>query len=151
MIQTFTPGRLYRFLYEKYAQDDQIAEITVEDPTEAFSDLRTRNDLARLAKDGALIIKDSLPSEQDLEAVRRQYKLSRFHATSLFEMHILKQIPPSLERAYRLWVKKRIYLKNEEALAEMPKAQVKQKLAETYDNVVDDYLRILDALKSKRQ
>lgn len=49
---TNLPAHLYSALFEHMLSRDEVAELTVEDPAEAFEDLRDRNDLRFLVKEG---------------------------------------------------------------------------------------------------
>jgi histone acetyltransferase 1 len=42
------PAALYAAIYQRVLSQDHISELTVEDPAEAFEDLRDRNDLKML-------------------------------------------------------------------------------------------------------
>lgn len=52
-------------------------------------------------------------------------------------------------KAYRLQVKERLYRFNYEILSQITPEERKQKLAETYENVVDDYRRILSSSRMR--
>ena len=42
------PAALYNAIYQRVVSQDHVSELTVEDPAEAFEDLRDRNDLKML-------------------------------------------------------------------------------------------------------
>lgn len=50
--------------------------------------------------------------------------------------------------AFRLTVKRRLYLFNKEMLAQVDAAERKQKLQETYDGVVADYRRLTEKFEA---
>lgn len=147
-------GIMYRYLYDMFMTDDRVVDMTVEDPSESFSDLRYKNDLRVLVKNKVLAdsIKDDAfipPTAEQITEVRLRYKLDKYHIIPLLETYFLKLIKrnhPEMYKSYRIWVKKRIFRKNEEALATMPEEMVKQKLDETFCNVEEDYRRVLNLL-----
>eukprot|EP00158_Paraphelidium_tribonemae_P003317 Partr_v1_DN26041_c0_g1_i1_m783 putative Histone acetyltransferase type B catalytic len=142
-------SRLYRFLYNRFRLDSQIKDITVEDPTEGFADMRSRNDIRLLLQDRAF---DSIAfpySPQDIESVRLAYKFSSQQMTQLAEMYALYKLNPRDQqqaKRVRVWIKKRIYRKNEEVLSTEDPDVVKEKLADTFNNVREDYQRVLNGV-----
>jgi hypothetical protein len=48
------PAKLYSTLYQHVLERENVRELTVEDPAEAFEDLRDRNDLKWLVKQGIM-------------------------------------------------------------------------------------------------
>lgn len=99
----------------------EVAELTVEDPAEAFEDLRDRNDLRFLVKEG--IEKDPMlyvdigkgkrGSRVEWEqAIRKKYKIAQRQFDRLLEMLLFRQLDkrnPDKVKAYRLHVKARLY------------------------------------------
>ena len=92
----------------------EVAELTVEDPAEAFEDLRDRNDLRWLVKEGVpddpLFREigskraDRVKWERDL---RTKYKIAQRQFDRLLEMLLLRQLDrkdAQKVRAYRLHV-----------------------------------------------
>lgn len=73
-------AQLYNALYD-YAQTlDIISELTVEDPSEAFEDLRDRNDLLRLKDDPEVVkvLQKGAPVDRAwMEKVRREGKYAK--------------------------------------------------------------------------
>lgn len=131
-------------MYHLFLQDKRVADLTVEDPSEGFSDLRTKNDLRLLLEKKAfkLTAEHPLPSADEIQAVRESFKFSKQHMTVLAEMVALKLISASKMADYRIWVKKRIYRKNEEALSTITDPQeVKQKISDAYMNGTSKYGR----------
>ncbi|KAG9018924.1 histone acetyltransferase 1 [Tulasnella sp. 427] len=152
---------LYNAIYEYTLARDGIAELTVEDPSEAFEDLRDKCDLRMLfghgefmteayglsgdlAMDGAEMRaaiahppggkgKLGPPTEKDwAERWRKKLKM----AGRLIEMLVLRSLSADdakLTRAYRL----------QEILSQLDKGERIEKLEETFASVRDDYRRIL--------
>ena len=142
-------GTVYRFLYLRFRDDPLIVDITVEDPTEGFADMRTRSDLRLLLKDNAFE-HGKIISTDDIENVRTKYKFSKQQSVLLAELYRLYKLNPKYKlemKEYRVWVKKRIYRKNEEALSGEDSYAVKDKLEQTFQNVLEDYQRILQGVK----
>ncbi|CAE6404436.1 unnamed protein product [Rhizoctonia solani] len=116
---------LYNAIYQFALGRDQIVELTVEDPSEAFEDLRDRNDMERLL------------------SLERQ-----FHR--LIEMLLLRELDSSskqAQKAFRIQVKERLYRFNYEILAQLEKEERLEKLEETFQSVRTDYQRILATVK----
>ena len=144
-----------------------VAEMTVEDPAEAFEDLRDRNDLRYLVKQGIMDDPQFLQgvgtgvrgprAKWELET-RKKHKIAQVghdkqsksdiqrQFDRLLEMLLLKQLDRSdtkMVQAYRLQVKGRLYRFNYEMLCQMTAEERKEALAKTYESVVEDYERIL--------
>lgn len=151
--------QLYNSIVDEFLQDDKAKEITVEDPSEAFDDLRDRCDLNRIfAKN---IFKDLTDVNNLLENGEKDEwvtnhkiteKLEKRQFARLIEMsfiHILKtyrgktNIKNLTEKNIRLLIKKRLYLKNKDALAELDDPTRRDKLQTAYERLREDYLRIL--------
>ncbi|EEB97212.1 hypothetical protein MPER_03516, partial [Moniliophthora perniciosa FA553] len=87
------------------------------------------------------------------EKWRVKLKIAGRQFSRLAEMLIQMRIDPLDQRAmkaYRLQVKERLYRFNFEALMQIEKPERLEKLEETFQNVRQDYERIL-ALKIKKQ
>ncbi|TDL27661.1 histone acetyltransferase type B catalytic subunit [Rickenella mellea] len=156
---------LYTAIYQYVLDQSRIAELTVEDPAEAFEDLRDRNDLRMLLHHkqficegfgaeplNGMIIKTSKgklgpPAEKGwVEKWRRDLKIAGRQFSRLIEMLILKHLSPhdaKAMRAFRLQVKERLYRFNYEILAQLEKQERLEKLEETFQSVKEDYQRIL--------
>ncbi|KAG8957301.1 histone acetyltransferase 1 [Tulasnella sp. 419] len=150
-------SRLYRAIYEHILESrPDVAELTVEDPSEAFEDLRDKCDLRMLlssekflkeayGEDGA----GKLGPPMDrvwTEKWRRDLKIAGRQFSRLMEMMILRKLHSDDEkriRAYRLQVKERIFRFNYELLSQMEKTERVEKLEETFESVKEDYKRIL--------
>ena len=80
--------------------------------------------------------------------MRRQHKMAPRQWARLVEMlqllHIDAHDAEQL-RAYRLQVKARLYRVNREVLQQMPRAQRREKLHETFESVVSEYSEISGA------
>lgn len=150
---------------------DDVAELTVEDPAEAFEDLRDRNDLRFLVKQGitedpkfleGVGSEERGPRAKWEAEKRKQHKIAERQFDRVLEMLLLRQLDrknAAKVREYRLQVKARLYrfnyvgrvgssvcsqLTNQEMLSQMTLEERKEALAKTYDTVVDDYDRILE-------
>ncbi|KAL7423933.1 histone acetyltransferase 1 [Cryptotrichosporon argae] len=149
-------SKLYATLFKHMLARPEVAELTVEDPAEAFEDLRDRNDLRYLVAQGvpddpaftAGVGEDRRGPRAAWETgVRRRHKIAQRQFDRLLEMLLLRQLDksePAKVRAYRLQVKARLYRFNYELLSQMTPDERKEALAKTYDSVVEDYERILD-------
>jgi histone acetyltransferase 1 len=116
-----TIAKLYSALYQHCLSRPDVAELTVEDPAEAFEDLRDRNDLRYLVSQG--IAEDpkfleGVGADQPrdrvkwVQEIRKKYKIAQRQFDRLSEMMLLKQLDkkdPAKVRAYRLHVKARLY------------------------------------------
>ncbi|KAJ2930049.1 hypothetical protein H1R20_g7005, partial [Candolleomyces eurysporus] len=155
-------SELYRSIYQYVLAQPNIAELTVEDPAEAFEDLRDKNDLSMLLNHeqfmqeafgepvsygGGRVGKIVPPSDKTwLEKWRKDLKIAGRQFQRLVEMLILFKMDVSdvrNMRAYRLQVKERLYRFNFEVLAQMEKDERHEKLEETFQSVKEDYHRIL--------
>ena len=142
-------AELYNTVFGRMLDDNDVCELTVEDPSEAFDGLRDACDLARLtAPDGRLAqaIADGHlrpPINRTWsEAMRAEYKIAPRQWARMLEILALKhldQTDAAALRAYRLQVKARLFRKNREVLLQLDKVQRLEKLHETFEAVVDEY------------
>ncbi|GAA5951883.1 hypothetical protein JCM8115_005265 [Rhodotorula mucilaginosa] len=139
---------LYTLCYRNILSRKEISELTVEDPSEAFEDMRDKCDLYTLISEKAL---DGIKAPLDrtwTESVRLQYKLADRQFYRLVEMLLLLTADPNDEaqqRAIRLTVKKRLYLFNQTTLSQIEdKEERKAKLQETFESVRADYERLTE-------
>ncbi|GMM32338.1 histone acetyltransferase catalytic subunit [Martiniozyma asiatica (nom. inval.)] len=163
-----------KILYDKIIQswllDDKCVEITVEDPSEEFDELRDSCDLRRIIESGILASLDKLPiSNEWKENTRKSQKMVKRQFDRVLEMSLLwlhlnknkqgaKEIAAGIiglnEKNIRLEIKKRIYLKNKDALDELQLPDMRDKLQTTYERVQEDYEDMLEEktfnLSSKR-
>lgn len=151
-------GAFYDTLIQIFLKDPSVREISVEDPSEAFDDLRDRCDLTRLYENGTWtgdeatgVIKPALITPEWVETMRERNKMTPRQFDRCLEMALLKfadiDTDEAVARRYRLLVKKRLYLRNKEPLDEMTKEEKKDKLEETFEILKEDYLRILSKVK----
>ncbi|KAH7328506.1 putative histone acetyltransferase type b catalytic subunit [Stachybotrys elegans] len=104
-------ARLYKTIFEYYHKHSQTSEFTVEDPNEAFDDLRDACDLAFLRSmpefqalriDTSVTIPKSGPVPRlilgcdDLEALRLKAKIAPRQFARVLEMHLMSQLPDSV-------------------------------------------------------
>ncbi|KAI5831336.1 histone acetyltransferase type B [Schizophyllum commune Tattone D] len=176
-------SELYSAIYNYVLSQPQIAELTVEDPAEAFEDLRDVNDLRMLlgntqfmeeafGEEGASHgggrvggvgragrsgrgggngqkAKGKLGPPADkawCEKWRVKLKLAGRQYQRLIEMLEMMHISPAdaaALRAFRLQVKERLYRFNFEVLAQLEKQERLEKLEETFQNVREDYARLI--------
>ncbi|RKP09791.1 acyl-CoA N-acyltransferase [Thamnocephalis sphaerospora] len=144
-------SRLYNTICDRLRADSKVIEITVEDPSESFSDMRDKNDLRRLMRDSLLSNAEAPVARSVIEKLRKEHKLSKRQVERCVEMALLRRVPLRDERRfrpYRLQVKKRLYQFNRDALATLEKKERQEKLQETFEGVIEDYRRILDAVQA---
>ncbi|KAM0248488.1 hypothetical protein ACHAP5_003434 [Fusarium lateritium] len=104
-------ARLYKTIFEHYHKIPQTYEFTVEDPNEAFDDLRDICDLQflrtmpefnKLRVDTKVAIpkKGTLPKlivgSEKLEAIRLEAKIAPRQFGRVLEMHLMSQLPESV-------------------------------------------------------
>lgn len=151
-------GEFYLRLVEQWLLDDNIVEIVVEDPNESFDDLRDRADLTRLSKKinlGSLDLA-TVTEETWFESFKKKEKLEKRQLQRLLEMIFLKQLKDGSsaesKKSVRLFVKRRLYEKNKEALVGLDGPTRLDKLQTAYEALEADYYRILEPtnLKFKR-
>lgn len=107
-------SRFYNSIFDYYFKEPETIEITVEDPNEAFDDLRDLNDLARLRKvpafadlkiNGKVVVRTKGPVPKDivdaktLQKIRKDIKIAPRQFARLVEMHLLSQIPTSIRQS----------------------------------------------------
>ncbi|WWC68781.1 histone acetyltransferase type B catalytic subunit [Kwoniella pini CBS 10737] len=152
-------SKLYSTLFSTMLSRSEVAELTVEDPAEAFEDLRDRNDLRFLIKQDIIsdplfnIVglgndKDKINQRIEWEKnIRKKYKIAKRQFDRLLEMLLLKELNQLNEnqvKQYRLHVKARLFRFNYEMLSQMTPQERKDALAKTYESVIEDYERILE-------
>ncbi|KAF2763479.1 acyl-CoA N-acyltransferase [Pseudovirgaria hyperparasitica] len=105
-------SHIYQAMVRDFLRDENVFEITVEDPNERFDDMRDWNDLVRLSSDPvwqSLSLPETIPSDRlkrkDLiptsilvdqtkaAHLRRKFKISSRQFSRLTEMHLLNTIP----------------------------------------------------------
>jgi histone acetyltransferase 1 len=126
---------LYNTMYSTLAKDENVREFTVEDPNEAFDDLRDLCDLLHLRADypqfAALRINTNVPPEQlhltsnipidtivpiaVRERLRQQTKIMPRQFDRLVEMQTLSFIPPLNRSRSRITQKEKATNQNDKA------------------------------------
>lgn len=149
-------GEFYQKLYELWLKDDRIIEIVIEDPNESFDDLRDRNDVVRLV-DGKVIdlneLSVELASDQAwFNKLKTSQKLEKRQLSRLLEMLLLYTLKSHdstnlSKKKIRLFIKRRLYEKNKEALLTLDQPTRLDKLQTAYDALEQDYYRIMGPIK----
>ncbi|KAH7023659.1 acyl-CoA N-acyltransferase [Ilyonectria destructans] len=110
-------ARLYKTIFEHYHKHPQTHEFTVEDPNEAFDDLRDVCDLeflraipqfndlcvdpnVTIPKKGA--IPQLILGGKDLESIRLQAKIAPRQFYRVLEMHLMSKLPESVRPSMAL-------------------------------------------------
>ncbi|CCG84342.1 protein of unknown function [Taphrina deformans PYCC 5710] len=145
-------GHLYDAITANCLADKNVLEITVEDPSEAFDDLRDRRDLLRLSNDEAFMsaANQLTIDKETLLQLRRALKLAPRQFARLLEMNRLRHEASWSKKqieTYRHSVKERLFKKNKDILAELEPSQRLEKLEETYQVQTADYKRLLNGLQ----
>ncbi|KAJ1813781.1 histone acetyltransferase 1 [Coemansia sp. RSA 2598] len=138
---------LYKVVYRDVVGDPKAVDLTVEDPSAAFDDMRDLCDLRCLldqrAFDG-IRAPVSLPKIRELGA---RYKLARRQITRCLEIALLRELDIRADQKayqeYRLFVKRRIYAQNADQMAGMDADEKKQRVRDAYAAVEEDYHRII--------
>ncbi|KAJ2900709.1 histone acetyltransferase 1 [Coemansia aciculifera] len=143
-------SELYRHIYQTVLRTLEYADLTVEDPSEAFDDMRDRNDMRYLLQQDAFAGLEAPVSPATLRQMQERYKISKRQMTRCVEMGLLKSLDKARQKdqyeEYRLFVKRRIYAQNTDLLAGLDDDEKKKKVAESFAAVEDDYHRILSLL-----
>ncbi|KAL3419297.1 histone acetyl transferase HAT1 [Phlyctema vagabunda] len=107
-------ARFYNAIFDFYLAEPQTIEITVEDPNEAFDDLRDLNDLTRLRGspeftslriNTGLVPKAKGPAPKNivdgekLEKIRKDFKIPSRQFSRVVEMQLLSLIPKSIRQS----------------------------------------------------
>lgn len=149
----------YNLVYLYFLQRNDIAELTIEDPSEAFQDMRDKVDYRTLVSAGVFKGIEAPVDADWREKTRREWKLGARQFHRLLEMALRKDLVDLLsvnpnpkgknrdkEKKYRLMVKERLCRFNYEILAPMEKRERIDTLQQTYDSVIDEYDRLLDQI-----
>ncbi|KAK4230780.1 acyl-CoA N-acyltransferase [Podospora fimiseda] len=103
--------KFYSLIFEEYINHPQTVEITVEDPNEAFDDMRDLADLAYLRKmpefralhlNTSIVIPKTGPAPNDIidkdayEACRRKAKIAPRQFARVLEMDLMSRLPDSV-------------------------------------------------------
>jgi histone acetyltransferase 1 len=144
-------SKVYLELYKTWLKDDEVYEVVVEDPNEAFDDMRDKSDLNRLNL--VINVKDidftKIKEPGWLESFRLQQKLEKRQFSRLVEMILLHNLKlfGGNQKDIRLYIKTRLYEKNKDALNSLEKPVRMDKLQTAYQALEEDYYRILQGLK----
>lgn len=142
-------SRMYRFLFELFLNRPDVYDFGVEDPNDAFTDMRDAHDVNHVLASG--FFDPILPpmSPEKMEELHSTFKFSQRQCKRVAEMALLKVIRgqgAEVLKRYRLQVKRRIFLQNKEVLMEMePEEQIKT-LDKTYKLVYEDYKGLIARL-----
>ncbi|GMM38385.1 histone acetyltransferase catalytic subunit [Saccharomycopsis crataegensis] len=145
---------LYKTLVDDWLRDEKISEIVVEDPSEAFDDLRDRCDLERLSSE-AFFKSSNFPTipvpDEVIISKQVEQKIEKRQFARCLEMGLLHENrvhgSKKMEKDIRLQIKKRLYIKNKEALQGLEEADKLDKLQTAYERLVEDYERIMEKVK----
>lgn len=86
VAKVLTAAQLYQALFSYVRERAGVAELTVEDPAEAFEDLRDRNDLRFLVKEGipddpkflqGVGVEDRSARNEWETTIRKKYKIAQ--------------------------------------------------------------------------
>lgn len=151
-------AKFYSAIVDHYMAIPEVVELTVEDPSEPFADLRDLCDLARIRRDPdfkALQLTDiaKLGLAEVTEPLRKKHKMPKRQFYRTLELELLSRLDKRKKREYkqyRLFVKKRIYMQNADVLSQLDRLEKIDKLEETYIHVEDDYYRLLKAAKTRK-
>ncbi|KAF3906173.1 hypothetical protein ABW20_dc0100828 [Dactylellina cionopaga] len=147
---------LYNVIIQEFLATKDVKEITVEDPSERFEELRDVADFHRLKKI-SLVSKDvpeMLLQRKNvkgwIDTQRAAAKMPQRQFMRIVELLLLEHISllPKGEQAdqlakYMPYVKERLYRHNKDILMQLERDERSEKLQETYMNVHDGYLRLL--------
>lgn len=149
-------AEFYLRLYKYWLKDERLIEIVIEDPNESFDDLRDRVDFTRLVEEEVIDLKElnvELASDSKwYSQVKNHEKLEKRQFLRLLEMMLLYKLTkiPNHgldKKLIRLFIKKRLYEKNKEALATLDEPTRLDKLQTAYHSLEQDYYRILEPVK----
>lgn len=153
---------LYETVVDEWLQDPSVKQMTVEDPSEAFDDLRDRCDMERLLFQHYFLknLKKLPVTDEWMEATCKTEKMEKRQFARCVEMGLLYTLRQQQQegkvsgienldqKEIRLQIKRRLYQKNRDALTEMQKPEMRDKLQTAYQRIRDDYMRILMRIKN---
>ncbi|KAK9449649.1 acyl-CoA N-acyltransferase [Limtongia smithiae] len=145
-------ARFYNALMHSFTSTPAVREVTVEDPNIAFDDMRDRCDFQRLDAWGVFsdpAFTDAPVNKEWLDFARARTKIMPRQFQRVVEMALLRRLRKSDVRkykAYRIFVKQRLFKFNKEALKELSLEDRIDRLDETYRGVELDYYRLLHAV-----
>lgn len=146
-------SELYGQVVRMASDRENVVELTIEDPSEAFDKLRDSNDLKRLLSpdDGFLLRAKEFVKGGALrapidkawsETERKRHKIAKRQWDRLVEMcqlMMLDETDTDQITKLRLQIKSRLYGFNRDVLQQMPPNERVAKLQETYESVMDEY------------
>ncbi|PVV05186.1 hypothetical protein BB560_000298 [Smittium megazygosporum] len=141
-------SKFYSFIRTSILSNPSIVDFTVEDPNELFDDLRDKNDIRYLILTEKIEKLQKPVSFSELADIFKGCKFGKKQMVRIAELCLLrrlnkKPLDSKEVKEYRIWVKKRLFRQNYDVLIGMSPEDRKAKLAETYDNIIQDYNRIL--------
>ena len=145
----------YTHLYSYWLTKSDVVEIVVEDPNEAFDDMRDRADLKKLAEtdlgfDLSKVVANNIDKVW-VDETRKKLKLEKRQFSRLLEMVLLYKLKHHLGNIskpdVRKFIKTRLYKKNKEGLDGLEENDRKDKLQTAYQALEEDYFRILGDVK----
>ncbi|KAJ3126542.1 histone acetyltransferase 1 [Nowakowskiella sp. JEL0407] len=142
-------GEMYNNLYNLLLARQEVAEIGVEQPNDDFMDMRDKNDMERLFKDGVFEGVTAPVGPEFVEKIHKKYKLYLGQAERCVEIGLLRNCKRNVKsayKAYRIFVKARIYRKQMNGIQEFSAQEKKDKLAEVYQALEEDYMEVLNRL-----
>jgi len=154
-------AQLLRAVYRDQLRDERVADLTVEDPSPTFQRLRDVVDLKNLCREFAPLLARASATGQlpplhgELEqSIRKRLKLWKGQIRRCYEVLRFALVNRSDEegyRAYRLYVKARLYHRNEETLSgiENP-VERKRQLDILYRELEKEYGYLLDILRKSK-
>lgn len=146
-------SELYGQVVKLAKEREDIVELTIEDPSEAFDRLRDTNDLKRLLspEDGFLLrakehvkggaLRAPLDKKWS-ESERLRHKIAKRQWDRLVEMCMLMMLDEQDDEQitkFRLQVKARVFAFNRDVLQQMEHEERIAKLQETFESVMDEY------------
>lgn len=142
-------SELYQTLYQSFKSRKDISEITVEDSSEEFADMRDKSDIRYLLEYNGLQGLKAPVSREKFDALQEEFKLTDRQLHRCIEIYLLSNVDKLNEndyKAYRLQVKHRLYTFNYDVIQSIDERDRKEKLHETYLNLEDEYHRILELI-----
>ncbi|CAG8464272.1 1734_t:CDS:2, partial [Racocetra persica] len=139
-------NKFYQALYQSFLADPRIKDITVEDPSDKFQEIRDKNDIRFLRENKALEGLKAPVDRNVFNELQKKYKLNKRQMARCIEIELLRNLnktDPVAYKAYRLQVKQRLYLWNEDILRQLDRAERIQKLEETFKGLEEDYHSII--------
>lgn len=139
-------NKFYQALYQSFLADPRIKEITVEDSSDRFQEIRDKNDIRFLRENRALEDLKAPVDKNVFNELQKKYKLNKRQMARCIEIELLRNLnktDPVAYKAYRLQVKQRLYLWNEDILRQLDRAERIQKLEETFKGLEEDYYSII--------